>query len=70
MHGGKSHGRPPTSGRYTKAALRIRERMDFLMWLLKEIHGGDKKHFRFRPTLKRVERLLGEVLAERNKDAR
>jgi hypothetical protein len=41
--------------------------MAFLMWLIKEIHGGDKTRFRFRATPERVERLLADLLAERNK---
>jgi hypothetical protein len=70
LHGGKSTGRPPTTGRYTKQALRMRERMEFLMWLIKGIHGGDKKHCRFRATPERVWRLLGELIAERKTAAR
>jgi hypothetical protein len=67
MHGGKNTGRPPTSGRYTKEALRMKERVAFQIWLFLEVHGGGKKHFRFRATPERFERLLGELIAERKK---
>lgn len=67
MHGGKSTGRPPKSGRYTKDARRLEERLGFAMHLMQESHGMDKKNFRFRATPERVERLVTEILKDRNK---
>lgn len=63
LHGGASSGRPPTSGLYTKAYQRLKERVGLLMWLVQGIHGLSKKHHRFRATPERVERLLKEAVA-------
>ncbi|MBL8437617.1 MAG: hypothetical protein JNM61_05395 [Zoogloeaceae bacterium] len=67
MHGGKSPGRPPTNGPFSKAGRAVRERLAFLMWILQEIRGGDKTYCRFRPTPERVERLLAELLSDHRK---
>lgn len=67
MHGGKSAGRPPTTGRYTKANLRMVERLKFCMWWIIETEGGSKQEFRLRATPERVERLISEILADNNR---
>lgn len=65
MHGGKSTGRPQTTGRYTKKRHDDLELMRFMLAVQRKIEGVTSRFFRFGATPENVERLTAELIARK-----